>query len=71
MKNKIPPKIIIGIPINAPIPVIDTIVPMIIFVKPIAFREGFQNRGKMKNPRNPKKPKIIEAESYESYESYE
>ena len=42
MKNKIPPKIIIGIPNAAPITVNEINDPMIIFIRPIAFLDGFQ-----------------------------
>ena len=57
-----------GIPINAPIPVKETIVPIIMFIKPIAFLEGFQKSGNTKNPKNPKNPITISFESSEEDE---
>lgn len=54
-----PPKIIIGIPKTAPMTVSEINVPMIIFIKPMAFLEGFQHKGKTTNTRIPNMPNTI------------
>ena len=59
IKNRIPPNIIIGIPIAAPITVSEINVPIIMFIRPIAFLDGFQYRGNTTNTRSPNMPQTI------------
>ena len=45
-----------GIPNAAPITVTEINVPMMIFISPIAFLDGFQYSGKTTNTRSPNMP---------------